>query len=471
MGKLLVIGLGSTDINDIKDSTLNRLKDFKNIYARTINHEAFKSLKDYDIKSFDSLYMEEESIDMVDERIAEIISDILKTEDLVYLVPGSPFILEKSVKILKDQEDDIEFINNTSAAELVIGLCNHISEGYKTISGKDLKLSSADYSLDLVVQEIDNEFLLDEVITILKDSYPGRTRFSIVKDGGLQGQEIYTDTLDQYRRKIIPNHQTSILVYRPEDPVYGFSDLVNLTDTLRGPDGCPWDIEQTHESMKYNLVEETYEVIAAIEEEDYDNLNEELGDLLFQVIIHSQIAYENGDFSILDVVNNITNKLIYRHPHVFSDLKLDKSSKVLQNWDSIKFKSKNINFFWERLYSKKNLPSTIWSYDIIDKVTRIGFDWEDKNQALEKVLEEYLEVKEALNRPKDLEEELGDLLFTVINLSHYLGYEPEGLLKKACEKFVSRFKGMENIALKENQILTELGTSELERLWQLSKQV
>ena len=470
MGQILVIGLGSTDISAISKEIREKLEGDNKIFVRTKFHQAIKDLeKDFDLNYLDYFYEEEEDIEEVDKKIASYLKDQAGQGDIIYLVPGSPFVLERAVDLMLKEGLDLDFINNQAAADLVLESLKHITSGYKTISAKDYSIFKTDYSLDLLIQEIDNEYVLDELIIKLLDSYPGSTKFALIKDAGLSSQEIYTDKLENYSRKIYPNHQTSLLIYNPEEKVYSFADLLETTDTLRGPEGCPWDIEQDHKSLRQDLLEEAYELVAAINNEDADNICEELGDLLFQVTLHSQIAYENGDFSIFDVTNRVNNKLIFRHPHVFGDLTLDKSSKVLQNWDSIKYSSREVNKFWQRLEGSKGNPSTLWAYDIIDKVTRIGFDWTKREEVLAKVKEEYDEVVEALDSPVELEEELGDLLFTVVNLCHYLGYEAELLLTAACEKFIGRFKVMEDLAEKENLDIKEVGKEKLEDLWQLSK--
>lgn len=470
MAQILVIGLGSTDISALGAQAREQIKTKKKVFARTRFHQALVDLeKDCELRFLDFFYEEEENIEEVDTKIANYLERQAETEDIVYLVPGSPFVLERAVELMIKKGLDLDFINNQAAADLVFSSLKHITSGYRTLSAKDYSIFTSDYSLDLLVQEIDDQYILDELMLKLLDSYPGSTRFSLIKDAGLASQEIYTDRLENYSRNLIPNHQTSLLIYKPEEKVYSFADLLETTDILRGPEGCPWDIEQSHESLRQDFLEEAYELVAAINNKDPDNICEELGDLLFQVTIHSQIAYENGDFSIYDVVNRVNNKLIFRHPHVFGDLTLDKSSKVLQNWDSIKYSSREINKFWQRLEGSKGNPSSLWAYDIIDKVTRIGFDWASRDEILAKVKEEYNEVVEALDSAVELEEELGDLLFTVVNLCHYLGYEAELLLTATCEKFIGRFKIMEDLAEGEELDIKEVGKDKLEELWQRSK--
>lgn len=471
MARIIVIGLGSGDISNISKNICDIINSHKIVYARTAQHEAIKSLtQEKEIRFFDNLYMEADSISSVDELIVEKLIEVSERYDLVYLVPGSPFVLEKSVELLIKKNLDIEIINNQSFADLVFSRLRHVTDGYKTISARDYSGFNYDFTVDLLIQEIDNEYLLDEIMLEVGEIYPPKTKFSLVKDGGLVSEEIYTDFLENYNRNIIPNHQTTLLIYKPCE-IYDFSGLLSTADKLRGPDGCPWDREQTHESMRQDLLEEAYEVVDAINKNDPDGLMEELGDLLFQVVMHSQIAKENGDFSIVDVIDGANSKFILRHPHVFQDLHLDKSSKVLQNWDSAKYSQRKMNTFWERLDDSKGLPSTIQAFKIIDKVTRIGFDWNNSDEILAKVKEEYKEVVDALDSPHALEEELGDLLFTIVNLCHYLGYEAEILLKKANDKFVGRFKLMEEFAEESGKDIQFLDKDELEELWQNSKLV
>lgn len=469
MSRIIVIGMGSSDFSAIHGRALELINENKKLFVRTVKHEVISKLRHTkEIISFDEFYEEASSLEEVDELIAKTLIEKSKEEEILYLVPGSPFVLENSVELLINSGAELEIINNQSFADLVFSRIVYVTQGYKTISGRDYKNFKVDFSTDLVIQEIDSEYLLDELILEISEVYPLDTKFSIVKDGGLKSEEIYTDILGNYSRTILPNHQTTLVIHKPEG-IFDFSDLVEISDTLRGPEGCPWDIEQTHESMRQDLLEEAYEVVDAIDNEDPESIEEELGDLLFQVVMHSQIAKENGDFNIINVINKVNNKLILRHPHVFTDLNLDKTAKVLQNWDSIKYSQRNINAFWERLMDSKGLPSTIRAYKIIDKVTRIGFDWDETGQILEKVKEEYDEVIEAIDNPQALKEELGDLLFTAVNLCHHLGYEPELLLSDACDKFVNRFKTMEEIAKEKGDEIQSLDKGELERLWQISK--
>lgn len=466
-----VIGMGSSDYGALNENVKRAILESSNIYVRTDRHRVVEDLKSMGINlhTFDYVYENSDDIDEVDYEILSVLHEAAKQADLVYLVPGSPFMLEKSVELLISNTENLTITNGQSSAEAVLMAIRHVSEGYRIISAKDFSISSIGFQSDLLIQEIDDEFLLDEIIIGLSNVYSPDSTFAIIKDASLNTEEVRYYTFGSYNREIIPNHQTTLFIYKPKTAIYDFNDLVKTVDTLRGPDGCPWDIEQTHKSMQHDLLEEAYELADAIETDDVDNMIEELGDLLLQVVMHSQIGYEEDGFNIFDVTTGINEKLISRHPHVFSNLRVDNRDELMLNWDSVKDKEKSLKSFVDRLDSLKGLPSTIRAYKLIDKVTRIGFDWESREQALGKVQEEYQEVLEALDNPDELEEELGDLFFTVCNLSHYLGYKPELLLTNACDKFVDRFRKMEEIAIREGVELTNMGNYSLEDFWQETK--
>lgn len=249
---------------------------------------------------------------------------------------------------------------------------------------------------------------------------------------------------------------------------YSFDDLVEIMKILRSPDGCPWDREQTHSSIRRNLIEETYEAVEAIDEDDPELLKEELGDVLLQVVFHSQISVDNGSFSIDDVSDGICKKLILRHPHVFGDVSADTSEQVLNNWDKIKMESKSQVTYAQAMYSvSKALPSLIRSSKIQQKAKKVGFDFPDPLEALSKVSEEAGELKAAIISGDNLlvEEELGDLLFSAVNVSRLLDIDAEKALSKSCEKFIKRFEKLENLAKQRGTDIESATLYELDSLW------
>ena len=257
----------------------------------------------------------------------------------------------------------------------------------------------------------------------------------------------------------------------PRKERYNFDDLLRIMEILRAPDGCMWDREQDHHSIRRNFIEETYEVCEAIDEEDAEHLKEELGDVLLQVVFHAQMEKEKGVFDIGDVADGVCKKLIYRHPHIFSDVEVSSSDEILTNWDALKRKEKHQDTDTSALASvAKSLPGLIRAEKIQKKAAKVGFDWEDVQGAVEKVEEELDEVRRALAGDGDVEEELGDLIFAAVNVARHKKVDAERAVEKTCNKFVERFGQMERMAQEGNKALSDLSLAELDALWNKSKE-
>lgn len=248
--------------------------------------------------------------------------------------------------------------------------------------------------------------------------------------------------------------------------VYEFVDLMKR---LRAPGGCPWDREQTHESIKMNLLEEAYETFDAIEEGNDEKTMDELGDVLMQVVFHAIMAEEEGKYDIDDVAGNVYEKMVRRHPHVFGEIVLDKSSDVLVKWDKIKRVEKGFTSYAQDLKDVvKALPSLTRAEKIQKRAAKAGFDWEGAKDVIPKIKEEIAEVEEALKSDKDVKEEIGDLLFSVVNLARKLSVDSEEALMGANKKFVSRFEKMEELADK-NEDFVSLDMKIKDELWEKAK--
>lgn len=251
---------------------------------------------------------------------------------------------------------------------------------------------------------------------------------------------------------------------------YDFSDLLRIMELLRAPDGCMWDREQDHKSIRRNFIEETYEVCEAIDDEDTEHLKEELGDVLLQVVFHTEMEREKGTFDISDVTDGICKKLIYRHPHIFADTEVSSSSEILRNWDALKRTEKNQKTATDTLQSvAKSLPGLIRAEKLQKKAAKVGFDWDDVSGAMDKVDEDLGELKAAMRGEGDVEEEFGDLLFAMVNVSRFHKLDAERAMERACDKFTRRFAYMEQAAEKENKVLSKLSLTELDVLWNISK--
>jgi tetrapyrrole methylase family protein / MazG family protein len=240
---------------------------------------------------------------------------------------------------------------------------------------------------------------------------------------------------------------------------------------LRGPGGCPWDREQTHHSIRHNLIEECYEAIDALDEGKMDAFKDELGDLLLQVVFHAQMASEEGTFDFDAVAKSISDKLVHRHPHVFGDAKARNSAEVLQQWEAIKKSEKNATSIVHLEDLPKHLPALLKADKVQRKVARVGFDWKHLNDVVAKVEEEVRELKGALasKSRKQFEEEVGDLLFAVVNLARFENLQAEELLNRATAKFVNRFQQIEKAVHASGRRLENCSLEELDALWESAK--
>jgi len=289
----------------------------------------------------------------------------------------------------------------------------------------------------------------------------------------------------QLKRAKKPRHQDKRAKRKQLTPGQWFEKLVAVQARLRAPNGCPWDREQTHQSLRTYLIEEAYEVLEALESGNDTKFAEEMGDLLLQIVFHSQIAREEGRFTVTEVIREIHDKMVRRHPHVFGKTRAKDSAEVLRNWEQIKAEERRSSD--NKRDSKtgdsaakevslldgvsRGLPATLEGFQLTRKASRIGFDWQDAGGVFEKMLEETEELKKALREQDHLktEEELGDLLFAVVNLSRFLKVDPEIALKKANAKFSLRFRAMENLARKNGREFKDLPREEMESFWDAAK--
>ncbi len=249
--------------------------------------------------------------------------------------------------------------------------------------------------------------------------------------------------------------------------------LMDIMDTLRGPGGCPWDREQDHKSIMKCLIEEAYELADAIEQEDAGELKEELGDVFLQVVFHAAIARDNKMFTLDEVVNELCDKLIYRHPHVFGDASVRDSDEVIKNWERLKRKE-NTKKQRESILSgiPNTLPALLNALKIQSVVSRVGFDWGNPEGVVDKIKEEIEEVEDAMASKKEdrMEDEIGDLIFSVVNLARLLKIDPEAALRRTNKKFSRRFYEIEKAAREKNIRLVEMPMEEKDRIWEAAKE-
>lgn len=476
-----IIGLGPGNEESLTIGALRTLKKSDNIYFRTIKHPTVDYLKEEGIKfnTLDHHYEENSSFDDVYEAIAvELISAYEKSEELVYAVPGHPLVAEKSVFNLMNLCDSkgikYEIVPAVSFVDAMMeSLKIDPIEGLKIVDAFDIDNQILDKRTPTIITQVYNQFIASEVKLKLCEAYNDETKIIFVRAAGVKGIESIREIpLYELDRQEDIDYLTSIYIPKDLENKKDFYDLISIVKTLRSDNGCPWDREQTHESIKSCLIEESYEVLDAIENEDDENLVEELGDVLLQVVFHGVLGEEEGYFNCSDIINGICYKMINRHPHVFGDVMAETTEEVLSNWDEIKKKEKGVESLVEELKGiTKALPSITRATKIQKKVKKVGFDWDNVEDAIEKVKEELEEVIEVYNKEnKDkIIEELGDLFFACVNVSRFLDVDGEIALNKACEKFINRFKSMEEMAKEDDRELTDMNLQEMDIIWEKVK--
>lgn len=478
---LKIMGLGPGAYEALTIGALKELKNNKNIYFRTEKHPTVDFLKEEGVKfeSYDHAYEKYDSFDDVYKYIAEdLITKVKDDEDLIYAVPGHPLVAERSVINLIDlcKENNIQY-EVLPAVSFIDAMMEALQvdpiEGVKIIDAFDIKNQILDKRVGTIITQVYNNFIASEVKLKLLEGYEDNTEIIFVRAAGVKGLEsIRKISLYELDWQEDIDYLTSIYIPKDLDNKKDFQDLLDIIETLRNPGGCPWDREQTHESLKSALIEECYEVIDAIENEDEDALIEELGDVLLQVVFHASIGKEDGYFDIMDVIGAISDKMINRHPHVFGNGEVDNSEQVVANWDEIKKEEKGIETLTEEMKNiAKSLPATTRAYKVQKKAKKVGFDWDDINCAMDKVKEELNEIKDVYNceNKSIIEGEVGDLLFACINVARFLEVDGELALDKTIKKFINRFSYIESEAIKNNKSLKDMTLEEMDKLWEEAK--
>lgn len=477
-----ILGLGPGASEDLTVGSIKIMRNANNLYLRTEKHPNVKYIRECGInfKTFDEYYEEGDNFDQVYHRIA---TQILSEEDVVYAVPGHPLVAERSVVLIlemaKEQGIEIEIIPAVSFIDAIINAIKiDPINGLKIIDGLELGKQKPDTQVGNIITQVYSKLIVSEAKLKLMDYYDDEQEVKLIRAAGVKELErIETIPLYLLDRVDFIDHLTSI--YIPpvnEKKLSDFSDLLDIMDELRSEGGCSWDREQTHESLKRYLIEETYEVIDAIDRDDMDGLCEELGDVLLQVVFHSQIGKEFGEFDIREVIHSITNKMLTRHPHVFGEKKIISAEEVALSWEEIKLKEKDIKSHTSNLkLIPRALPALIRSLKVQEKAAKVGFDFKNTDDAIDKIheeLREFLEVYEkgdAAANKGNIFEEIGDLIFSVVNVSRFLAVDPEFALTNTTEKFITRFEYIENRVALSGKRLEEMTLKEMDELWNEAK--
>lgn len=453
-------------------------------------------------RSFDYLYETAASIEEVYSGIVEVlVGSATREKRIIYAVPGSPVVAERSVELLRaDPRVTTVLLPGVSFVDLAFSRLgvDPLAAGVRLVDGHRFSAEAAGSRGPLLVGQCDSRAVLSEVklaIAAVLDQAgpwpggpeaplvsgsPGHFDVLVLQHLGLADESVRVVAWEDLDRDVEPDHLTSLWLSALADPFA--SELVRLEElvrTLRAR--CPWDREQTHKSLTRYLLEESYEALEAIEElgpdgAGYEHLEEELGDVLFQVVFHSVLAAEQGQFALGDVARNVHDKLVSRHPHVFGDVVAKTPDDVLRNWELIKKEQKGQSSVMNEV--ARNLPALLYAHKIQSKAASVGFDWEDARGALDKVAEELAELNEAVapvpagaptappSGAERVADELGDLLFATVNVARHLKIDPEAALREATAKFRRRFQAVEALAAERGLDLPQMSVAHMDLLWE-----
>ena len=487
--RVIVVGLGPGGHEYVTDHTRATIDQARHRYLRTAVHPSADLVTD--AISFDHLYESAQTFESVYEQITSTLVEAATTHgEVLYAVPGSPLILERSVRQLRHDtrvqcviHPAMSFLDLAYAA---LGI-DPVEAAVRLIDGHDFATAAAGQHGPLLVAHCHANWVLSDIKLAVDDASGDSSNSSnsntsntsntnddvavvVLQRLGTPDELITHTTWSKMDHIVEADHLTSIYVQHLNIAVaQHYARFHALARTLR--EQCPWDIEQTHASLVPHLIEETYEVVDAIHDLDPDDpstdeaLIEELGDLLYQVEFHATIAQQQGRFSIADVTQGIHDKLVRRHPHVFGAVQADTTPEVLSNWESIKHAEKGRTSIFDGI--PRSLPSLSYAYKAQRKAAGVGFDWPDVSGAMAKIAEETEELMNAnaSGDPAHTAEELGDLLFAVVNVARHLKVDPEVALRNAVSKFRHRFEGVEQLAAERGIVLAQADLATLDQLW------
>lgn len=481
---IIIAGLGPGSFKHITLETWELLTSGKTVLLRTAKHPCVAALKTRGVSftSFDYLYEQAEDFGSLYQQIATAVLETAKQEqDIIYAVPGSPLVAEKTVELISAQAKgagiSLMIIPAMSFLEvLYTRLGVDPINGVTILDAADLSQLPPELETGLIITQVYSRTVASDAKLALMEYYGDEYQVTVVRHLGLPEEQITKVMLFELDRLDGIDHLTS--VYVPPRPahskVFSLDPVTQVMARLRGPGGCVWDIEQTHPSLRRYIVEEVYEVLEAIDLADGVKLCEELGDLLLQIIFHARIAEESGEFTMQDVVDTVTEKMIRRHPHVFGEITVRDAAEVVVNWEQIKRREKPGERPGVLDGIPVGLPTLMAAYKLQAKAAKVGFDWEDIAPVWDKVTEELGELREAAALPKaqragKTEDELGDVLFAVVNLARFMGIDPESALNRTNNKFRRRFNYIETTIKEQKKAWKDLNLAELDVFWEEAK--
>lgn len=483
MNEITIIGLGASDLDQLPLGIYKQLKTAEHLYVRTEQHPVLQELKAEGLTwtSFDSIYEKNDQFEAVYEEIVQTLLKLAKDAPITYAVPGHPLVAEQTVQLLIEAERKgtvkirIEggqsFLDPIFAALRIDPI-----EGFQLLDGTSFKRDDVQMGSHVLIGQVYDAFSASEVKLTLMEKYPDDYEVTIVTAAGSTQEKLTKVPLYELDHVMELDNLTTLYVppiHEQEKRLKEWQTLRQIVADLRGPNGCPWDKEQTHATLKKYAVEEVYELLQAIEEEDDDHIVEELGDVLLQVFLHAQIGEDSGYFSMEDVLSSISDKMIRRHPHVFGDVTANNTEDVMRNWQKIKNEEQNRDEESLLDGEMRSDSSLLTSFNYQKKVAKVGFDWPDVSGAWDKFTEELVEWKKELQSgTKETQvDELGDVLFTIVNLARFYSLSPEQAMIQANEKFRRRFQFIESSVKKGKGNFSDYDLEELDRFWNEAKKL
>ena len=475
-----ILGLGPGDPQLLTRQAWQILESLSEIYLRTRQHPVVSGFpSQLIVHSFDVLYESSESFETVYAQIVDSVLNLARRpEGVVYAVPGHPLVAETTsqeiVSQAKKEGIPVRIVEGLSFLEPTFTALG-IEPIAHTSLVDALEIASAHVppfppSAPAIIAQIYSREVASDVKLTLMATYPDEHPVKLIHAAGTA--DVQVEALLLYEIDRSPQFgQLSALYVPPLELETSFEAFQEIIAHLRAPDGCPWDREQTHLSLRPSLLEETYELLSALDAEDIDGMREEFGDLLLQIVLHAQIASEYGEFNMADILRGIHTKIVHRHPHVFGDLELRDKQGVLQNWERLKEQERAVNGKGEASLLDGvalALPALVQAEQYQRRAARVGFDWPDIQGVLDKLDEELDEVHSAQNA-RSRAAEIGDLLFAVVNLARWNDIDPESALREANARFRKRFFYIEQAAKAQERSISDLSIEEMESFWQEAK--
>lgn len=483
---ITIVGLGPGNPGQLTVGALDQLRSGRPVLLRTAIHPTVEALRAMGISfaTCDDLYERGTSFEEVYEQVAQ---RVLGHEDVVFAVPGHPLVGENSVRLVRERAPErVEVITGPSFLDaLFVTLELDPVNGLELLDALQLDQRLPSGDLPAVVMQVHSRTVASDAKLALMERYPDDHPCVLVRAAGVPGEErkisLHLHELDHHdwvdyltTLYLLPLKRSEVGDTNPRRWVparWPADPLVEVMSRLRAADGCPWDREQTHLTLRKYMLEEAYEAVEAMDAGDPEKLCDELGDVLLQVAFHAQVARENGEFDFHDIVEAITTKLVRRHPHVFGNVEASTAADVTRNWEAIKKAERGGKEPESVLHGVSSaLPALTRAFEVQRKAAKVGFDWEDIQGPVAKVREELDEVL-AADDSRQIESELGDLLFAVVNLARMLKVDPEVALTTCNVKFTQRFHHIERRAAEMGRKLTEMTLSEMDGLWDEAKQV